>query len=294
MSSHRVNEETDMSFDLASSNVSYLKMYSSVLESLPDVTPGGSTLNTDVTDYSANTSSVDSCANLHDQFSDMKIPTEVPLIEHGQQISQNFVQSFPQDNMVGMLNVANVTNVSDLTEGLQMVGSIQVPISSAIPDAQAYAPSPIQTDLLQQNGEVRINSNIQNGFGSLTQITTQDLLTIPVHVPTKTTDSGNVYMLSMTVEEPEDQVIMQEEGKIEKKGNTDVELNPLETITTSPVPQQESTPNITDDHLGMMNETIIAGFTSTGNLQFKKRTPEKFQPKYPVILEVNEQPKTEV
>ena len=90
------------------------------------------------------------------------------------------------------------------------------------------------------------------------------MVDLQLQTETQTTLTPTVYVLSMTVDDVEEDnetsmknTEEQEERKIDE---TSKMTNPLEsTLSQIPEPQRASTPNVAEDHLQMMNETIVAG-----------------------------------
>ena len=136
--------------------------------------------------------------------------------------------------------------------------------------------------MMQSDEQVRINDTTKDGILHPVEITTQTKNTdeFPLKVDTKTTDSSNLFVASMTVQTEKENTVpvfkspapvtvdIKDACKLPDALNT--------TITAIPEPQRASTPNITDEHLQNMNETIVAGFNQYANFTEKLTfTPEK-------------------
>ena len=197
---------------------------------------------------------------MQQQFSGLKIPSKTLPNERIEGVSQenHFVQSCGKGNVVGMMNVPNV---NDFAKGLQVVGTINVPISSSISStAASYATAAAtidNNDVLPSISEVR---NIKDMIGVVHPIILDsqklDMIGLPIQVETKTTAAPNVFVLLMTVEDEEEKTMTTNTSQHEAN------INPLDkTLTSIPEPQRSSTPKVaSDDHCQIMNETIVAGF----------------------------------
>ena len=83
---------------------------------------------------------------------------------------------------------------------------------------------------------------------------------VPLQVETSTTESPQVFVLSMTVDDHIPDMPWDSEVKAGTETPTPFPSNPLDTtLTWEPEPQRSSMPNVNDDNLNM-NETIVAGF----------------------------------
>ena len=252
--------------DLLTSDISYLK----------DCEPSDvADINTiDITDtgiltQTVNNSTADYSGELRQQFSHLNIPSESCQTDEVSQ-ENHFVQACGQAQLAGLINGQSI---SELTQGLKVVGSITVPFSSSVSNTtNSYATVPAQNnqDVVSTNTEVSNVNSITDGLlhDQVAHICSQKpVIGIPLHIASKTTEAPNVFVVSMTLEN----------NNQNKAEDAKMKINPLETtITTVPEPQRASTPNVTDEHFQIMDETIVAGFDVPLNLK-KTSTELKIQ-----------------
>ena len=221
-------------------------------------------VNTNIITQSAVNSTADLSSDLQQKFSGLKIPSDTSQTENVQQPN---IQQCGQGQILGMLDGPSM---SELTQGLRVVSSITVPFSSSVSNttsSYSTAPANSQQEVISTNADGMINvTSLPDGSFNppVAHITSHtSVLGIPLQVASKTPDTPNVFVVSMTVD-----------NNIEKKEDDDkIQFNPLETtITAIPEPQRASTPDVTDDCLqDVMDETIVAGF----GLAMKKKTEVK-------------------
>ena len=198
---------------------------------------------------------------LHQQFSHLKLPSDtLPDVSD----ANHFVQSYNgSTNLLGLMDAPN-----EIANGLKLVGSIPISLSSSLTvsttSTLSYATlftTVHKTSSAQKaSDEVRLlNSNLVTAF----PVSNDQMVDLQLEMETQTTLTPTVYVLSVTVDDVEEDkqtstknTEEQEERKIDKTSK----MNPIEsTVSQIPEPQRASTPNVAEDHLQMMNETIVAG-----------------------------------
>ena len=271
----------EISLGLSSGDVSYLRNYE-------DTDLASTSLdNIDAVQNSC----LDQSNDLPTQFADLKIPdiSKSSNLSHQNELEQN--------NLVGVLDVLgidvmskavelshpnevvqnNIVQMVDMptidenfTRGLQVVGTIHVPFSSVNTTTLSYATSSssmaISTTDSPVNDEVRNNSHALFSAVEKKKSTHEDIA-VPLQLATKTTESPSVFVVAMTIEQEKretDPVFKLPPPVTMLHKKEEVASDPLDTTLHGfPEPQRASTPNVNDEHLTMMNETIEAGSLKT-------------------------------
>ena len=177
----------------------------------------------------------------------------------------------------------------DLTNGLKVVGTIPVSLSSNVRTTTLSYSMPSVIDMQSLQTNVEVSNNLVNAFVTTAPIkpmvqASKEVMGYPiqVEVATPTTDSPNVFVLAMTVEDTDNkatqpvdteekkekektQVTQESDKKTEEKSSP---RNPLDTtLTSAPEPQRASTPNVNEEDLNMINDTIVAGSSDHKHLK---------------------------
>ena len=268
------SDVTDISLpELSSSDVSYLNKYdtpvtlgqTTCLDAIGEVTTVESDVpaDSDVLDPSSTLAEY-SGGDLRQQFSDLKMDSDGSKAEFPSSDANNIPQ--PPANLLGLMNVPN-----DMAHGLKVVGTIPVTFPTThVSTTLSYATplTTVQGTDIEPTNEVRLKNNLVQAFVATSPLQStgpDNLMSTPIEVQTPTMHSPNVYVLSLMVEDADKEQIFKTPSS---KGKEDAltenkNPNPLEmTITAAPEPQCASTPNVVEDHQKILNETIVAGFSS--------------------------------